>query len=135
MDELSRFTEPLAHIDELARAVIGAAIEVHRHLGPGYLEAIYERALRVELRARGIAVESQVVIPILYKGEPIGEAQLDMLVEGELVVELKAVERFLEVHRAQVISYLKAANLQLALLINFNTPVLKEGIRRVIWDL
>jgi GxxExxY protein len=132
MDE-PLFTEPPAHLDDLARRVIGAAIEVHRHLGAGYLESIYERALRRELTGRGIAFESQVVIPILYKDQSIGEAQLDLLVEGELVVELKAVERLLEIHRAQVISYLKATGAQLGLLINFNTPVLKDGIRRVIW--
>jgi GxxExxY protein len=126
--------EPPPHLDQLAHDVIGAAIEVHRHLGPGYLESIYERALWVELRVRQIPFESQVVLPIVYKGECIGEPQLDLLIANELVIELKAVERLLEIHRAQVISYLKAGGFQLGLLINFHTSLLKDGVRRVIWD-
>ena len=124
--------EPAPHLDECARAIIGAAIEVHRHLGPGFLEAVYEEALVLELGLRGLAVRRQVVIPILYKDREISEARLDLLVENEVVVELKTVERLSGIHVAQVVSYLKASELELGLLMNFNVPILKEGIRRVI---
>jgi GxxExxY protein len=126
------WTEPRRELDELAEAVIGAAIEVHRHLGPGYLEGAYEQALAIELRLRGIEFERQVPIPLSYKGYEIGEGRVDFLVRKELVVELKAVESTLPVHKTQVISYLKALSLHLGLLINFNVRVLKEGIRRVV---
>jgi GxxExxY protein len=133
MHELAR-PEPSPHLDRLAREVIGAAIEVHRYLGPGYLESLYQRAMCVELQARNIPFKSQVVLHHEFKGSSIGESQLDLLVGDELVVELKAVERLIEIHRAQVISYLKATGRQLGLLINFNVPVLKAGVRRVIWN-
>ena len=125
--------EPSREVDQLAHSVIGAAIEVHRHLGPGYLEGVYEDALAVELKLRGIAFERQKRIQIQYKGHAIGEARLDLLVGKQLVVELKAVNLLADIHTAQVISYLKATRLQLGLLINFNVPVLKEGIKRVIY--
>lgn len=124
--------EPDAELNELSRAVIGAAIEVHRLLGPGFLESTYEKALIVELRLRGIDCVFQHPVSLLYKGEPIGEGRLDLLVGGRLVVELKAVERILDVHKAQVISYLKATGHQLGLLINFNVEVLRDGIHRII---
>jgi GxxExxY protein len=124
--------EPGERLDDLARAVISAAIEVHRHLGPGYLESIYEEALAVELSLRGMPFERQKPIALRYKGHSIGEARLDLLVGNELLVELKAVEAFAPVHKAQVISYLKATNLHLGLLINFNVPVLRSGIQRVV---
>jgi GxxExxY protein len=125
--------EPPRHIDEIAHRIIGAAIEVHRHLGPGFYERMYEEALVIELGLRGILVERQVPIPITYKNEPIGSAHLDLLVEGEVVVELKAVEALHRVHTAQVISYLQAGAFPLGLLLNFNVAALKEGgIRRVI---
>jgi GxxExxY protein len=111
---------------------VGAAIEVHRHLGPGYLEGAYEQALAIELRLRGIDLERQAPIPLTYKGYEIGEGRVDFLVRKELVVELKAVESALPVHKTQVISYLKALGLHLGLLINFNVRVLKAGIQRVI---
>jgi GxxExxY protein len=126
------FPEPPAHLNELTEAIIGAAIEVHRHIGPGYLEQIYERALHVELGLRGIPFSSQPVIPVSYKGQLIGEPQLDFLIDDELVVEIKAVDRLLEIHHAQVISYLKAGGFQLGLLINFRTEFLRDGIRRVV---
>ena len=124
--------EPDALTDDLAHRVIGAAIEVHRHLGPGYLESVYEEALALELGLRGIAFERQKPIGVAYKGHAVGESRLDLLVGGCLVVELKAVEALAPIHQAQVISYLKATGLKLGLLINFNVPVLKSGIRRVI---
>jgi GxxExxY protein len=135
MDDLRpRFKEPPPRLDRLAHTVIGAAIEVHRHLGPGYLESIYQRALFFELGLQGVSVRRHVEMPVIYKGQSLGNSQLDFLVEDELVVELKAVESILEIHRAQVISYLKAGGFQLGLLINFKTKMLKDGIRRIIWD-
>ncbi len=124
--------EPDQRLDDLAHAVIGAAIEVHRLLGPGFLESVYEEALAVEFRLRGIPVERQKPVAVSYKDQLVGEGQLDYLVAGELVVELKAVESLAPIHQAQVISYLKALRLTLGLLINFNVPVLKNGIKRVI---
>lgn len=112
--------EPPQELDAVASRVIGAALEVHRQLGPGLLESLYEEALYVELKLRGIGVERQKPLAVIYKGRPIGEHRLDFLVETRLIVELKAVERFLPIHRAQLISYLRTARLSLGLLINFN---------------
>ena len=120
-----------ARIEEAANKVIGAAIEVHRHLGPGYLESVYEEALAVELTLRGIPFARQVVFGLDYKGHVIGEGRLDFLVDDCLIVELKAVEGLAPIHTAQCISYLKANQRRLALLINFNVSVLKDGIKRV----
>jgi GxxExxY protein len=124
--------EPSPELNELTEAVIGAAIEVHRHLGPGYLESVYEGALTVELSLRGIPFERQLAIPVCYKGCSVGEGRVDFLVGKVLIVELKASEALVPIHRAQVISYLKALGLSLGLLINFNVPTLRAGIRRVI---
>ena len=124
--------EPSEEVDRLAKSVIGAAIEVHRHLGPGYLESVYEEALGIELTLRDISFDCQKSVAVSYKGHSVGEGRLDLLVENLLIVELKTVEAFAEIHKAQVISYLKATNLQLGLLINFNVPVLKQGIKRVV---
>ncbi|MCU0607857.1 MAG: GxxExxY protein [Candidatus Edwardsbacteria bacterium] len=112
--------------------IIGCAIEVHRQLGPGLLESIYERALLFELSAQGVPVESQVLVPIIYKGERLGEHRMDIVVDGKVIVELKAVDRIEPVFEAQLLSYLKLTNQRLGLLINFNVPVLKNGIKRVI---
>jgi GxxExxY protein len=116
--------EPDEELDRLAHEVIGAAIEVHRILGPGFLESVYEEALCVELRLLTIPFERQVPVPVIYKGVEIGQGRLDLLVRGKLVVEIKTVETLAPIHKAQAISYLKAIGLQLALLINFNTLVL-----------
>lgn len=118
----------------MARRVIGAAIEVHRILGPGYLEKVYEEALAIEMTLQGIPFQRQSPVAVPYKGHTVGEGKLDFLVGGCLVVELKAVDALAEVHRAQVISYLKVTSLCLGLLINFQVPVLKEGIKRVIYS-
>ncbi len=123
---------PGEEIDRVAYATIGAAIEVHRSLGPGFLESAYEEAMAVELGLRGLRFDRQLRVPIEYKDVIVAEHVIDMVVEGELVLELKAIERLAAVHLAQVHSYLKAGAYQLGLLINFNVPVLKEGIRRVI---
>lgn len=124
--------EPNPRDDEIARRVIGAAIEVHRRLGPGYLEAVYEEALGVELGLRGVSFERQVPVWMEYKGHRVGEGRLDLLVEDQVVVELKAVDVLAPIHHAQVISYLKATGKTLGLLINFNVPILKQGIKRVV---
>lgn len=124
--------EPAAGIDALAREVIGAAIEVHRALGPGYLELTYEEALCVELYLRNESFERQKQFVVEYKGFSVTEGRIDILVAGMLVLELKAVESLAPIHTAQALAYLKATNLNLALVINFNVPVLKSGIRRIV---
>ena len=118
--------------DQVSERVIGAAIEVHRIVGPGMTEDMYENALAMEFELRGIRYNRQVEIAVEYKGKAIGKTRLDFLVEGRLIVELKACERLTDVHRAQCICYLRATGQRVALLINFNVPVLKDGIKRVI---
>ena len=103
-------------------------MEVHRELGPGFVESVYEGALAVELGQRGVLFERQRPLTVSYKGHAVGEGKVDLLVGGTLIVELKAVEKLLPVHKAQVISYLKANGSSLALLINFNERLLKDGI-------
>jgi len=125
-------SEPDVRLDQLAYEVIGAAIEVHRELGPGYNESIYEEAMAIELELRGIPFKRQLAMPVVYKGRPVGEGRLDMLVAEDLVVEYKTVESLLPVHLAQVLSYLKAARRRLGLLVNFDVSVLKEGVKRVV---
>ena len=122
----------LGERSELTGVVIGAAIEVHRVLGPGFLESVYEEALCVELQLRGIPFRRQPVVAINYKGRLVGEGRLDLLVSNTLIVELKAVENLAPIHEAQVLSYLKMTSHTLALLINFKVRVLKDGIRRII---
>lgn len=124
--------EPDKKVEDFAFAVIGAAIEVHRELGPGYLESVYEAALKIEFDLRNLPYKQQHMINLQYKNKPIGQNRLDFLVGDCLIVELKAVDQLIPIHQAQVISYLKATKLHLGLLINFNVQVLKHGIERVI---
>ena len=124
--------EPDAETNRLSNEVIGAAIEVHKVFGPGFLESVYEEALCVELKMRDITFARQTPISLNYKGHPVGEGRIDLLVGDKIVVELKTVESLSPVHTAQVISYLKAKGLQLGLLINFNVPVLRDGVKRVV---
>ncbi|HYF51642.1 MAG TPA: GxxExxY protein [Planctomycetota bacterium] len=131
-DPVRVLKEPESETDRLARAVIGAAIEVHRVLGPGYLESVYQQALEVELKLRGISFSRQQPLAVNYKGTEVGESHLDLWVGGKLVVELKAVDDLHPIHTAQLISYLKASGNELGLLINFNVAVLKNGIKRVV---
>ena len=126
------YQEPSEELDDLAHRVIGAAIEVHRELGPGFLESTYDSAPAIELKLRGINFSRQHPVGLIYKGHVVGEGRLDFLVEQVLILELKAVDRLLSVQEAQVISYLKATKLTLGLLINFNVPILKHGIRRIV---
>lgn len=120
------------HYNEITQQVIGAAIEVHQQLGPGFLERTYEAALSVELDLRGIAHERQYPVALTYKGHPVGEGRVDLFVEDSLVVELKTVDHLSPTNHAQVIAYLKALKQPLGLLINFNVAVLSKGVRRVI---
>ena len=115
----------------LSRRVIGAAIEVHRHLGPGLLESAYEACLSQELIAAGLRVERQKPLPVFYKGLLLDVGyRLDLVIDSALIVELKSVDHLDRVHESQMLSYLKLSGLQLGLLINFNVPKLAEGIRR-----
>jgi len=120
-----------ARLDGITERIIGCAIEVHRTLGPGFPESIYEKALCFELGQRSIRFARQVAMGVEYRGELVGELRLDLLVEDAVVVEVKAVERFDPIHGAQLLSYLKATGRHVGLLINFNVRVLKAGIRRV----
>jgi GxxExxY protein len=124
--------EPHETLDRLARLVIGSAIEVHRILGPGFLETVYEEALALELARRSIPFERQVPMLVHYKGVPVGQARADLVVDQRLIVELKAVEQLAPVHLAQVIAYLRAFQCPLGLLITFNVRLLREGVRRVV---
>jgi GxxExxY protein len=117
--------------DTLTEKIIGAAIEVHRVLGPGLLESIYEEALCLELELRGVAFQRQVELDIHYKGRIIKGQRLDLIVEGQIILELKSVAKLPEVATAQVISYLKATGLKRALLINFGMIRLVDGIKRI----
>jgi GxxExxY protein len=117
----------------LSGVILDAAIAVHREMGPGLLEAVYHHCLMKELDLRGIVFKSNLVVPLVYKGFELNkEYVMDLLIEGEIVVELKAVEVILPVHEAQIISYLKLAKKKLGLLINFNVPLLKNGYRRYV---
>jgi GxxExxY protein len=117
---------------ELSQVVIGACIEVHRIVGPGLLEAVYEACLAHELGLRGLTFDQQVPVPVRYKGADFKDGyRLDFLVEKQLILELKAVDRLLPVHEAQVITYLRLTRAPVALLINFHAPVLRNGLRRL----
>ncbi len=124
--------EPSEEVDRLAYAVIGAAIEVHQVLGAGFLEEVYKEALIIEFLRRGIPHEFEKSVTVNYKGHEVGKGRLDFLVANCLILELKAVQNLAPIHEAQVLSYLKITNHPLALLINFNVPLLKDGIKRII---
>lgn len=115
---------------ELSEKVVGAGITVHKKLGPGFLETVYEQALKIELAKQGIGFESQKKINITYDGSIVGTHILDMIVEGKIILELKAVDSFEDIHFAQVRSYLRATGLRLGLLMNFNRPRL--AIKRIV---
>ena len=118
--------------NDLSAKVIGCAIEVHRELGPGLLESAYERCLSYELSAANIRHEIQKEIPIDYKGLKIGCGyRADIIVEDKLIVELKTVDKIIPIHKVQLLTYIKLANIKLGLLINFNTKLLKDGIVRL----
>ena len=119
--------------DPLTYQVIGAAMEVHRQMGPGLLESVYQRCLEHELKLRGIPCQPQARLPLVYKGEPLdGEFVMDVYLPERLVVELKAVVNLLPIHEAQLLTYLRLSKTHVGLLINFNVPVLKDGIKRMV---
>jgi GxxExxY protein len=129
----ARNLEPPTETDELARAFLRAAVEVHRALGPGFLESVYEEALCIELSERAIPFQRQQCISIQYKNRPVGQARVDLVIDSALLVELKAVETLVPIHLAQIISYLRATRIRLGLLVNFNVPLLlRNGVKRFI---
>lgn len=119
-------------IDELTEKVIGCAIAVHTALGPGLLESVYRDCLMIELRCSGLSAEMERSVPIHYRGERVrGDLKCDLLVDGRLIVEVKATERFHPVHQAQIITYLKLTGCPAGLLLNFNSTSLRSGLRRL----
>jgi GxxExxY protein len=120
--------------DGLSESVIGRAIEVHRALGPGLLESAYEECLCFELREAGLEFQRQVPLPIVYKAIQLECAyRMDIVVDGRLVIELKTVDQLLKIHEAQLLTYLRLGRLKTGLLMNFHAPVLKDGIRRLVF--
>lgn len=120
-------------LDQLSHRIIGAAIEVHRHLGPGLLESAYESCLVFELKHLGVKVEEQKPLPVVYKEVRLDCGyRLDLVVEDEIIVEIKAVEKLLPIHEAQLLSYLRLAHKRVGLLMNFHVPVLKNGLKRIV---
>jgi GxxExxY protein len=119
--------------NEISGKILHAAISVHKEMGPGLLEVVYEYCLCKELNSIGLEAVNQYMLPLYYKGENLHkDFRIDILVENKILIEVKAVENLLPVHEAQVISYLKMADLKLGLLINFNVPVIKQGFRRFV---
>ena len=119
--------------EELTNKIIGAAIDVDKHWGPGLYEEIYERSLCREPSIRGLAWERQLVVPLIYKDEKVGEdLRLDIIVENKVVIEAKHVKELLPLHDAQLMTYLKLTNCRAGLLINFNVTLLKNGLRRIV---
>ena len=122
-----------AEVEAAGHEIIGAAIEVHRHLGPGFLESVYERAMVHEMALHGLTAHQQFPVTLQSKQLKIAGQRIDLLVEPGVVVELKAVDCLLPVHEAQVISYLRTTGYRLGLLINFNCTMLKKGIKRIVY--
>lgn len=123
----------LMNIEEIANSVIGCAIEVHHKLGPGLLESAYQTCLMHELKSKGLNVRQEVPMPIIYKEIKLDHGyRMDILVEEQLVIEIKTVEAFSDIHHAQMITYLKLGNYRLGLLLNFHVTMLEQGIKRVI---
>jgi len=126
-------TTPSQQRDPLTEQVIGAAIEVHRGLGPGLLESAYEACLCYELGQRGLAFQRQVALPVVYKTVQLDCGyRIDLLVQERLIVELKTVEHLLPIHEAQLLTYMKLRGISTGLLLNFNVPLLKNGIKRLV---
>ncbi|MGD8640387.1 MAG: GxxExxY protein [Gammaproteobacteria bacterium] len=122
--------------NEISKQVIAAAIEVHRNLGPGLLESVYQQCMQFELDALGLPCETEVPVSAIYKGKVFDSAfRMDMLVAGKVVIELKVVDRVLPVHEAQLLSYLRLTDKKLGLLINFHAPRVKDGLKRIVNNL
>ena len=122
--------KPVVQDDPLTRKIIACAIEVHRRLGPGLLEKLYKEAMVIELAMNGLKVEKNVKVPVEYKGRPIGDYFIDLLVDDAVILELKSVERHDPVFEAQILSYMKLTGKKVGLLINFNSRMVKDGIQR-----
>ena len=120
-------------INDITYAINGAVFEVNRVLGPGFLEKVYENALLIELKERGLRVKNQVPIKVFYKGRTVGEYIVDILVEKKVIVELKTVEKFDKVHEAQLLNYLKASGMNIGILVNFKHP--RADIKRMVLNL
>ena len=118
--------------DPLTRRIIACAIEVHKKLGPGLLEKLYQEAMAIELELGGFKVEKNVKIPVEYKGKSIGDYFIDLLVDDSVILELKSVERHDPIFEAQILSYMKLTNKKIGLLINFNSKMVKDGIKRFV---
>lgn len=119
-------------LNQITEKIIGCGIEVHRNLGPGLLEAIFEEALCIELHESGMRYQRQFIVPIVYKGHRLGDCRLDLLIEDSVIAEIKSVERFDPVFEAQVLTYLRATGKKLGLLINLNSRLLRDGIKRFV---
>ena len=121
------------HENDISKIIVGKAIEVHRYLGPGLLESTYQTCLAYELRQSNLRIETEKPLPVVYKDIQLDCGyRLDMLVNGKVILELKAVESLWPIHEAQLLTYLKLTGLKLGLLINFNVPLLKQGIKRIV---
>ncbi len=124
------------HENEISKIIINAAIEIHKVLGPGLLESVYEATLEYKLKKLGLNVRKQIALPVVFEEIKLDAGyRIDLLVENKVIIELKSVETILQVHKAQTLTYLKLSKLKLALLINFNVPLLKEGIKRYVNNL
>jgi GxxExxY protein len=124
---------PKVDVEDVAKATIDAAYIVYSNLGPGLLESVYEQCLVYEIRKKGLNVESQISIPVFYDGMHLDAGfRIDILVERSLIIELKTVESLLPVHKAQILTYLKLSGISLGLIINFNTVLFKDGVKRII---
>lgn len=130
---LKQHSDMPAELDELSRRVVDACFAVHKELGPGLLERIYEEALVLELKHRSIFVESQKVVPVFYKGQKLSsDYRVDLVVNNQIVVELKTVDRIIPVHEAQLISYMKLLSAPLGFIVNFSESLIRDGIKRVV---
>jgi GxxExxY protein len=132
----AKAVEPSKEHDRLAHRIVDSAFAVHRALGPGLLESVYEQCLVCELASRGIPVQRQIAVPVVYRGIRIDFGfRMDLLVDSLIVVEIKAIERLLAVHEAQLLTYLKLSGNRLGILINFNVVRIKDGLRRMVLSL
>jgi GxxExxY protein len=119
-------------IERIVTEVIGAGLAVHRQLGPGFVETVYQRAIALELRLRGLGFEEQSSVGVQYRGEIVAQHRLDLVVERSVVVEVKAVKKLRPIHQAQLLSYLKASGYRIGLLMNFNVRLLVDGLQRFV---
>lgn len=128
-----RYEAISARLDAIAKIIVDCIYQVHKELGPGLLESVYERCLLFELASRGLHVERQVILPIEYRGNRLDDGlRLDLLVEQEVIIEIKAVDKLAPIHTSQVLTYLKLSGKRLCFLVNFNIELIKDGIQRIV---